>query len=209
METVKSIARSRNHHVADVLLAGVAGALRRYARDQGEVPRSIRALLPMVAPKPSSGDGLGNHYASVFVRLPVVSTDARARLEMIARDTSDRRSGGELRMAIGLTRLAGAIAPTLERWAVQWWSRRASLVVSNLAGPAVPVRLAGRRVQSIVVWAPSAASVGLSLTFFGYAGTLHVGVLTDSSVINQPEDLVVGYQAAIDELAGGALPDKP
>jgi hypothetical protein len=36
-----------------------------------------------------------------------------------------------------------------------------------------------------------------------------VGVLTDSSVINQPEDLVVGYQAAIDELAGGALPDKP
>jgi diacylglycerol O-acyltransferase len=209
MDTVRSIARSRNHHVADVLLASVAGALRRYARDHGEAPRSIRALLPMVAPSMSSGDGLGNHYASVFVRLPILATDPLARLEMIARDTATRRSGRDLRMAIGLTRLAGAIAPALERWAVRWWARRASVVVSNLAGPTVPVRLAGHRVQSIVVWAPAAASIGLSVTFFGYAGALRVGVLADSSVIAQPEELVVGFQAAIDELAGGTLPDQP
>jgi diacylglycerol O-acyltransferase len=163
----------------------------------------------MVTPGGSSGDGLGNHYASVFVPLPIAETDPRARLETIARDAAARRSGGDLRMAIGLTRLAGAIAPALERWAVRRWARRASLVVSNLAGPTVLVRLAERRVQSIVVWAPAPASIGLSVTFFGYGGALHVGVLADRSVIDQPEELVAGFQAAIEELARGAATDNP
>lgn len=209
IDTVKSIARSRNHHVADILLAGVAGALHRYSRAHGQAPQPVRALLPMVAPGASPGAELGNHYASVFLRLPIANTDARARLEIIARDMDAQRSGGELRMAIGLTKLAGAIAPPLERWAVRRWARRASLVVSDLAGPPVPVHIAGCRVQSIVVWAPAAASVGLSVTFFGYAGALRVGVLADSAVIDRPEELVAAFQAAIDELHPGALCDSP
>ena len=47
---IKSIAGARGHHVTDVLLAGVAGALDRYARDHGQVPRSVRALLPVALP---------------------------------------------------------------------------------------------------------------------------------------------------------------
>jgi diacylglycerol O-acyltransferase / wax synthase len=209
LDAVKSIARARGYHVADVLLAGVTGALARYERDHGQAPRSIRALLPVAAPSESSHDGLGNHYASVFIRLPIAATDPRARLEVIARDMVAVRNGGELRMAIGLMRLAGAAAPAIALWAVRWWARRASLVVSSLAGPTVPVQLAGRRVRSIVVWAPAAASVGLSVTFFGYAGALRMGVLADSAVIERPEELVAAFRDAIDELDRGAPVANP
>ncbi|HEY2731964.1 MAG TPA: WS/DGAT domain-containing protein [Polyangia bacterium] len=209
MDSVKSVARARGHHVADVLLAAVAGALARNSGARGQAPRSVRALLPVAAPSEASSDGLGNHYASVFVRLPIAVADPRARLEVIARDMDAVRRGGALRLALGLMRLAGAAAPAIERWAVRWWSRRASLVVSSLAGPPSPVLLAGQRVRSIVVWAPAAASVGLSVTLFGYAGALHLGVLADAAVIDQPEELAAGFQAAMDELRHGALPDKP
>jgi Mg2+-importing ATPase len=209
MDTVKSIARATGHHVADVLLASVAGALDRYARDHGQVPRSVRALLPVAAPSDSPRDGLGNHFASVFVPLPIAIPDPRARLEIIAREVAAVRRGGEPRMAIGLMRLAAAAAPALERWAVRRWARRASLVVSSLAGPARPVHLAGQRARSIVVWAPAAASVGLSVTFFGYAGTLGLGVLADGAVIDRPEELVAAIGAAFEELRRGALPDSP
>jgi WS/DGAT/MGAT family acyltransferase len=209
LDTVKSIARATGHHVADVLLASVAGALDRYARDHGEAPRSVRALLPVAAPSESPHDGLGNHYASVFVPLPIAASDPGARLEIIAHETAAMRGGGELRMAVGLVRLAGAAAPAFKRWAVRWWARRASLVVSSLAGPALPVHLAEQRVRSIVVWAPTAASVGLSVTFFGYAGVLHLGVLADGAVIDRPEELVAALRAAVEELRRGALPHSP
>jgi diacylglycerol O-acyltransferase len=209
MDTIKAIAHAGGHHVADVLLAAVAGALERYARARGEAPRSVRALLPVSAPAASSRDGLGNHYASVFVRLPIAGADPRARLEVIARDMAAVRRGGALRMAIGLVKLAGAAAPFIERWAVRWWARRASLTVSSLPGPPVPVGLAGRPLRSLVVWAPAAASIGLSLTLFGYAGALHLGVLADAAVIDRPEELVAGFRDAIDELRRGTLPNRP
>ena len=206
LDAVKSIARARGHHVTEVLLAAVAGALDRNMRDQGQAPRSVRALFPVALPSKSSADGVGNHYASVFVRLPIAVADPQARLEAIARDMAVLRTWGESRMAIGLTRLAGSVAPGIERRAMRRWSRRASLVVSSLAGPTAPLRLAGHPIRSIVVWAPSPASIGLSLTFFGYAGALRLGVLADAAVMDRPEELVAAFQSAIDELARGTPP---
>jgi len=206
LDTVKAIARATGHRFIDVLLAGVAGALARYQRDHGQAPRSLRALLPVAVPVAASASRLGNHFASVFVGLPVATVDPMTRVELIARDMLALRGGGALRVAIGLVRLAGSIAPALERWAVRRGARRASLVVSSLAGPTVPLRVADKALTSIVVWAPAAASIGLSLTFFGYAGNLRLGVIADGAVIDRPQELITAFQAALDDLRRGALP---
>ena len=206
LDSIKSIARARGHHVTEVLLAAVAGALDRTMRNQGQSPRSVRALFPVALPSKSSADGVGNHYASVFVRLPIAVADPQARIEEIARDMAVLRTWGESRTAIGLTRLAGSVAPGIERRAMRRWSRRASLVVSNLAGPTAPLRVAGHPLRSIAVWAPSPASIGLSLTFFGYAGALRLGALADSAVMDRPQEFVAAFQSAIDELAPGTPP---
>jgi hypothetical protein len=208
LDAIKSIARAEGHRFVDVLLAAVAGALHRYQRDHGLLPQSMRALLPVAAPAAPSTHGLGNHFASVFVRLPVACADPKTRLAIVARDMVAMRSRSALRMALGLVRLAGAIAPAIEHWAVRWWSRRASLVVSSLAGPTVPLHLAGQALRTVVVWAPAAASIGLSLTFFGYAGNLHLGVLADDAVIERPEELVAAFQSALDDLRRSTIPDN-
>jgi diacylglycerol O-acyltransferase len=164
--------------------------------------------LPVAGPTRASARALGNHFASVFVRLPVAGTDPGTRLQIISREVAALKGGRALQVALGLVRLAGAIAPAIEHWAMRWWSRRASLVVSSLAGPTAPVRLAGQTVQSIVVWAPTGASLGLSLSFFGYAGKLHLGVLSDEAVIARPDQLVTAFEAALEDLRHSALPDK-
>ena len=62
----------------------------------------------------------------------------------------------------------------------------------------------GGALAAVVIWAPAAATIGLSITLFGYAGAIRLGVLTDSAVIDHPEELVVAFQAAIDELRRSA-----
>ena len=203
LDTIKAIAAPHGHHVADVLLAAVAGALDRYARAHGQVPRSVHALLPVAGPSEASAGELGNHYASVFVSLPVAVEDPQVRLATIARDMAALRSGGQSRMASSLVRVAGRVAPGVERRALRWGSRRASLVVSSLAGPKMPLHLARQPLGAVVIWAPAAATIGLSVTLFGYAGAIRLGVLTDSAVIDRPDQLVAAFQAAIDELRGG------
>lgn len=200
LDPIKAVAAAHGYHVADVLLTGVAGALDRYARDHGQIPRSVHALLPVAAPSSASAGELGNHYASVFVSLPAGVDNPRARLATIARDMATLRSSGQSRIAGGLMRVAGSIAPGLERRAMRWGARRASLVVSSLAGPKRALHLAGQPLGGVVIWAPAAATVGLSITLFGYAGAIRLGVLADSAVIDHPEQLVVAFQAAIEEL---------
>ena len=203
LDSIKSIARARGHHLSDVLLAAVAGALGRYEREHGQVPRSVHALLPVAGPSAGAADALGNHYASVFVRLPIALGDPQARLEAVARDMALLRSGGPSRLASGLVGLVGGVAPAIEHWAVRWGARRASLVVSSLAGPPMPLHIAGQPLGGIVIWAPAPASIGLSLTCFGYAGMLRLGLLADAAVIDRPDQLVAAFQAALDELGRG------
>ena len=200
LDSIKSIARARGHHLSDVLLAAVAGAINRYERQHGQIPRSVRALLPVAGPSEAAADALGNHYASVFVRLPVALADPQARLEAIARDMALLRSGGPSRIASGLIGLVGGVAPAIEHWAVRWGARRASLVVSSLAGPPMPLHIARQPLGGIVIWAPAPASIGLSLTCFGYAGMLRLGLLADAAVIDRPNELVAEFQTALDEL---------
>ena len=203
LDALKAIAAAGGYHLVDVLLAGVAGALNRYAREHGEVPRSVHALLPVAAPSAASAGELGNHYASVFVSFPAAIDDPQARLATIARDMAVVRSSGQSGIASSLMRVAGSVAPGIERRAMRWGARRASLVVSSLAGPKMPLSIAGQPLGAVVIWAPAAATIGLSITLFGYAGAIRLGVLTDSAVIDRPERLVVAFQAAIDELRRG------
>jgi diacylglycerol O-acyltransferase len=203
LDAIKAIAAARGYHLVDVLLAGVAGALDRYAREHGEVPRSVHALLPVAAPSRASAAELGNHYASVFVSLPAALDDPQARLATIARDMAVLRSSGQSGIASSLMRVAGSVAPGIERRAMRWGARRASLVVSSLAGPKMPLSIAGQPLGAVVIWAPAAATIGLSITLFGYAGAIRLGVLTDSAVIDRPGQLVLAFQAAIDELRRG------
>ena len=74
LDPIKALAAAHGHHVADVLLTGVAGALDRYAREHGEVPRSVHALLPVAGPSEASAGELGNHYASYSCPSPPPST---------------------------------------------------------------------------------------------------------------------------------------
>jgi len=203
LDAIKAIAHARGHRVTDVLLAAVAGAIGRYLDAHGSgPPASLRGLLPLAAPGTSTG--LGNHYASVFVDLPLEGTNRSRRLDEVARRTAALRDRGEAQIALEMAGLAGVLAARVEHLLVRWLSQKASFVVSSVPGPEASLRLAGRPVRSIVVWAPAPGSIAASFTLFGYAGDLRLGVETDAAVVAHPEDLVQAFGREIDELARSA-----
>jgi diacylglycerol O-acyltransferase len=194
------LAEAHGYHVTELLLGATADALAHDLAEHGRhVPSRLRALVPTGA-----GLGrreLGNHYASAFVELILDEPDAWRRLERISESTSMLRDAAHARFARTLIGLAGWLSPPLMRGAMDFMSRRASLTVSNVPGPSEHVRLLGHRVDSIVVFAPPAASIGISFTLFGYAGSLRLGVETDAAVPLSPEQLVQHFERALHELS--------
>ena len=75
LDDVKRVAKARGATVNDVMMAALAGALRRYVMARGEVPRDVVTMIPVNLraidePLPIH---LGNKFALVAIELPCPS----------------------------------------------------------------------------------------------------------------------------------------
>jgi len=204
--------------VNDVLLAGVAGALRRLLERRGEVPdRPLVALVP-VSTRPadattSPGTPLGNHVSGMLISLPIDIDDPVQRLAIVTKSTAvakeqERLTGGRL-----LADLAEVSPPVVASRAARWATglglfKRMPLcnvVVSGVLGPDFALWCAGSRVAALYPVGPVADGVGLNITAMTYRGSVHVGVLGCRRLVPDVAELAVLLDDALGELVGAAL----
>jgi diacylglycerol O-acyltransferase len=91
---------------------------------------------------------------------------------------------------------------------VELLSRRASLVVSNVPGPAGARHIAGRRLVAVVAFAPVTGALGLGVTCVGYDGSVSVGVASGMDGPSLPDELVAGVTREFEALAGGGFGER-
>jgi diacylglycerol O-acyltransferase len=144
-----------------------------------------------------SGGRSGNHYASVFVALPLGELAPDERLRRVARSLRAARSRGALGAAAHLAGASAAAGRWLERVAVRRFSRKASVVVSSVRGPGRPLHIGGALLRDAVVWAPAPGSVALAVTLMSYAGRVRVGILADECAIGDPAPLAAAVERGL------------
>lgn len=210
--SIRSAAHRVRAHVNDVVLGALAGALRVLVAGGGSPPReAVHALVPVALPR--DGGALGNRYASLFVRLPIDVGGAVDRVIAAHDAMHEARAAAGVELGRSLVGAAFAFRERVERVGVRILSRKASLVVSNVAGPTEPtLHIAGRRITSIVFAAPTPGSLALSASVFSYGGELRVTIAVDTAVVPDPWPLVRLFEhemratlaALLDAAAGAA-----
>jgi WS/DGAT/MGAT family acyltransferase len=206
---VRAVATQQDATVNDVVLALCSGTLRRYLARHGGLPRrSLRALMPISLREAGNEEftikatlslvSLATHIADPIRRLRTVR-DAAGAVKAIARrarnviPTDFPTIGtpwllGALAALYGSSRIADALPPI------------ANVVISNVAGSAVPLYIAGARMASY--WPVSIVEhgVGLNITVISYAGTLDFGFTAARRAVPDASELVRDLIAAHEEL---------
>lgn len=204
LDRLRDAGRAQGGTLNDVVLAAAAGSLRRYLLARGVAPRALRALVPVFLKTGSSeADALGNHFGLVFVELPVDLATPSERLAAVRGRMAAIKASQEPAMAVDVLSLMGAVPSAVEQIGVDLFTAKATVMMTNVPGPPVAVHLAGREVESMLVWAPSGGTIGLSLSVLSYAGAVRVGVRSDGAVIPDPEALVAGFEDELRGLLGG------
>lgn len=203
LERVKAMGRALGGTVNDVLLAAVAGALRRYLESLGEPPEDLHALVPvnlrpLDVPVPRE---LGNHFGVVFLRLPVQLGTPQRRLQELTRRMERLKRSPEAVLTFGALELLGYTPAALERWVVDTFGSKASLIATNVPGPRAPVSLAGSRLEGLTFWVPQTGHLGLGVSLFSYAGQVTVGVAADAGRVTDPHALIQAFHEELDALA--------
>jgi diacylglycerol O-acyltransferase / wax synthase len=85
----------------------------------------------------------------------------------------------------------------VEELLVDFFSSKATMVLTNVPGPRHRVALAGTPVQGVLVWAPCSGSVGMSVSVFSYAGHVTAGFLTDAGLVAAPQGLADDFRREV------------
>lgn len=200
--------------VNDVVLALCAGALRVWMAERGEVPGGdLVALVPASLRTPTDGIS-GNRVSPMLVSLATGVEDPVDRLAAIA---SSARAAKAQEREVGSAVLADwaeVAPPAVVTGAVMVASALglAGLVppafnvsVSNLAGPPVPLYMAGARVVAAFPLGPVADGSALNITVLSYSGTLGFGLVADRASVPTLDTIAGGLADSLGELTKAPL----
>jgi len=201
---VREVGRALGATVNDVVVGALAGAMRAYEIDarRRRPGRDLHALVPVNVRAPRGDDGLGNHFGLVFVALPLREPEPLERVRQVGRRMARIKLSAEPSVALEVLGAMGVLGSTAERAGIDLFTRKASVLVTNVPGPPLAVHLAGRRLASVLVWAPTAGHIATSATIISYAGSIRLGVATDTRVVPDPEAIVAAFEREVTCLRG-------
>jgi WS/DGAT/MGAT family acyltransferase len=201
LEPPKAAAARLGVSVNDVLLAAVAGGLRRWLLAHGEHPADCRVMVPVDLRRGAAVPAeLGNRFGIVFITLPLDLADAPARVAAVRAQTTEAKSSAVAPASYGLLSLVGVMPRWAQGLAATLLGRIATAIVTNVPGPRVPLTLAEAPLASIVFWVPHIGPIGIGFSVFSYAGTVTIGVATNESLDIDPGELVAAVEAELSEL---------
>jgi WS/DGAT/MGAT family acyltransferase len=210
LEDVKTVKSHFGVKVNDVVMALVAGVLRRFLLDRGELPDcTLVAMVPVSVHNKSDRPGR-NQVSGMFSSLETTIEDPADRLKAIAEANSVAKQHSA---AIGATLLqdwSQFAAPAVFGIAMRVYasSRLTSvapvhnLVVSNVPGPQVPLYFLGAQVKAMYPLGPIFHGSALNITVMSLSGKLDVGLISCPELLPDLWDMADDFAVALEELLG-------
>jgi diacylglycerol O-acyltransferase / wax synthase len=202
---VKAVKNIVGGTLNDVVLATVAGAVRRFLERRRVHPEHLdfRVMAPVSVRAAEERGRLGNRVSAWMVPMPLDERDPRRRLDRIRETTSALKDSKRALGAEVLTAVGEWTPSTLLSLGAQLATRRLpfNLVVTNVPGPQVPLYLLGARMLDNYGLVPLMDNLCLGIVLFSYAGKLCWGLTADWDLIPDLHDFVMDVERSFHELA--------
>lgn len=207
LERLKRIERGAGEGVTvnDVVLAIVAGALRRWI-ESGDRPASLRAQVPVsLHSRTESASSMGNRDSFFNVDLPIGEPDPLARLLAINAETRELKGDHDAETLYSFFHALGRFRP-LARGVTRIVSgpREFALSVSNVPGPRQHPTILGHPVAEFCSFAEPADRHALRIAVVSLGGVLAFGLCADPEALPGLERLGRALERSVAELEAAA-----
>ncbi|CAM5350049.1 Diacylglycerol O-acyltransferase OS=Streptomyces tendae OX=1932 GN=GUR47_03700 PE=3 SV=1 [Streptomyces tendae] len=189
LDDVHHVRKTTGGTVNDVLIAVVAGALRRWLDERGDGSEGVepRALIPVSKRRPRTAHPPGNRLSGYLMRLPVGDPDPLSRLGTVRAAMDRNKDAGPGRGAGAVALLADHVpalghrlgGPLVSGAARLWFD----LLVTSVPLPSLGLRLGGHPLTEVYPLAPLARGHSLAVAVSTYRGRVHYGLVADAEAV--------------------------
>ncbi|MFI7356509.1 wax ester/triacylglycerol synthase family O-acyltransferase [Streptomyces avidinii] len=208
LDEVNLVRKGAGGTVNDVLIALVAGALRRWLAERGDPEpwgAGPRALIPVSRRRgPGGAGGAGNRLSGYLLRLPLAESDPLCRLDRVRAAMDRNKDAGPARGAGAVALLADHVHPLGHRLGGPLVAQAARLLfdilVTSVPLPGFGFTLGGSPVREVYPLAPLARGQSLAVAVSTYRGTVHYGLVADAAAVPDLAALAGALRAELDTL---------
>ncbi|OCC13875.1 putative diacylglycerol O-acyltransferase tgs1 [Streptomyces sp. PTY087I2] len=203
---LQRIRRAEGGTANDILLAVVAGALRRWMAERGEsLPAADpRALVPVSRRRPGGPAASGNRLSAYLLGLPVTAADPRRRLRAVRTAMDRNKAAGPLKGAGAVAVLADQLPPLAHRFGAPLAANAARMLfdvlVTSVPLPRSALSLGGCPLTALYPMAPLARGQSLAVALSTYGGRVHVGLVADGKALPDLDRLAAAVEDEFTEL---------
>lgn len=192
MEQVRTLSKRMGVTLNDVWVAAASGALRQYLSERGEQvdKKPLRAAVTFNLREKANAYQLGNQFGLVAVELPTNLQDPNQRLSESSRRMNAIKRSQQPRATMVFLSIAGCLPAFLQRFALNLFTSKGSVVLTNIEGPKSWRYLAGSKMTDLICWVPQAAMIGVGLAFISYAGQIQLALFVDTALVDDPDRLM-------------------
>ncbi|MGY1581950.1 wax ester/triacylglycerol synthase family O-acyltransferase [Streptomyces sp. MN13] len=212
LDDVHRVRKAVGGTVNDVLIAVVAGGLRRWLDERGDGSDGVapRALIPVSTRRPRTAHPQGNRLSGYLIRLPVGDPDPLRRLGAVRtamdrnKDAGPHRGAGAVALladhvpALG-HRLGGPLAAQAARL---WFD----ILVTSVPLPSLGLKLGGAPLAEVYPYAPLAHGHSLAVAVSTYRGAVHYGLVADAEAVPDLDRLARALATEVETLITACTP---
>jgi diacylglycerol O-acyltransferase / wax synthase len=199
---VKAIGKALGGSVNDVLLASVAGAIGAWLRDQGDDPagKEIRAMVPVNLRPLEEAWQLGNRFGLAPLVLPIGIDNPVERVLAVRARMNELKSSCQPLLAFAVLAVAGQMVQPVQDAILGLFAKKATAVMTNVPGPAVPLRFCGSTLRQTMFWVPASGDIGVGVSILSYGGGVQFGLVTDEALCADPQGIIDRFEPEFDKL---------
>ncbi|WP_344609682.1 wax ester/triacylglycerol synthase family O-acyltransferase [Streptomyces glaucus] len=212
LDDVHRIRKAEGGTVNDVLIAVVAGALRRWLDERGDGSEGVapRALIPVSRRRPRTAHPQGNRLSGYVTRLPVDDPDPLARLAAVRTAMDRNKEAGPHRGAGAVALLADHVpalghrfgGPLVGQAARLWFD----ILVTSVPLPSLGLKLGGHSLTAVFPFAPLAPGHSLAVAVSTYRGQVHYGLVADGRAVPDLDRLAAALSEEVETLIAACDP---
>lgn len=197
LDDCKRVAKALGGSVNDVFVTAVAGGAGAYHRDRGVDVEELRMAMP-VSTRARGDRTSTNSFAPTRTLVPVTG-DARERFEAIRGRLSVTKTERALNAVAGLAGVMNLLPTSVLVRTARSQVESVDFTTSNVRGAPFDLYIAGARIDANYPLGPIAGTA-FNATTLSVAGSLDVGVHTDTGAVEDPEGLRDAIAASFEEL---------
>jgi WS/DGAT/MGAT family acyltransferase len=202
LDAVKVVGKGLNCSINDVLLACVAGAIGQYLHDQGEDPsgKAIRAMVPVNLRPLEKAWQLGNRFGLAPLVLPIGIANPIERVYAVRQRMNELKGSYQPLLAFAVLAVAGLFIKPVQDAVLGMFAKKATAVMTNVPGPAEPLKFCGSTLRQTMFWVPASGDIGVGVSILSYGGGVQFGLITDEKLCPHPQQIIDRFEPEFDKL---------